>query len=46
MQIDATELASLGTGFALYYEFKKSIIHLLFIMSLFVSMICILVSLS
>jgi hypothetical protein len=46
MNCDASELASLGTGFALYYEFFKSIIQLLFILSLFVSMICIVVSVS
>ena len=46
MNCDAGELASLGTGFALYYEFFKSIIQLLLILSLFVSMICILLSVS
>ena len=46
MNCDAGELASLGTGFALYYEFFKSLIQFLFILSLFVSMICIVLSVS
>ena len=46
MNCDPGELASLGTGFSLYYEFLNSIIKLLFILSLFVSMICIVLSVS
>jgi phage shock protein PspC (stress-responsive transcriptional regulator) len=46
MNCDASELASLGTGFALYYEFFKSLIQMLFILSIFVSTICIVLSVS
>jgi len=41
---DAKDLGLLGTGYAMYYEFQKGLVLVLFLETIFVSVICMILS--
>jgi hypothetical protein len=40
MSSDSKDLAFLGTGYAMFFEFEKGLILALFVVTIFVSTIC------